>query len=130
VNVAAADDEVIVETIRHPRGWIVVPVTLTLADLLPWKLELVLNTGRPWSALSRTTYTTLAALGQATSVTGSRCVIRNAQIGTTLISDIPMRLSAGPGLLGLEGMLGLDFLERFAEVRYHFPTLRLTLKYS
>lgn len=90
----------------------------------------MLNTGRPYSALSRTTCATLAALGQVTPVAGSRCLIHSARLGTTTLLNIPMRLSAGPALIGLEGMLGLDFLERFAEVRFHFPSLRLTLMRS
>jgi hypothetical protein len=44
-----------------------------------------------------------------------------------LIDDIPMRVSAGPALLGIEGMPGLDFFEQFAEARFDFQSLRLTL---
>jgi hypothetical protein len=124
---ASAGNEVTAEMSRHPRGWLIVRLALPLVGQIPWELNLMLNTGRPYSALSRTTYATLAALGQVTSATGSSCLIHSARLGTTTLSNIPMRLSAGPALIGLEGMLGLDFFEQFAEVRFQFPPLRPTL---
>ena len=127
---ASAGNDVTAEMVRHPRGWLIVSLPLPLTGQSPWDLNLMLNTGRPYSALSRITYTTLAALGQVTPATGSSCLIHSARLGTTMLSNIPMRLSAGPALIGLEGMLGLDFLERFTEVRFHFPSLRLTLMRS
>ncbi len=127
---ASAGNDVTAEMSRHPRGWLVVRFALPLVGLIPWELDLMLNTGRPYSAISRTTYATLAALGQVTPASDSRCLIHSARLGTTMLSNIPMRLSAGPALLGLEGMLGLDFLELFAEVRFHFPSLRLTMTRS
>jgi hypothetical protein len=125
--VPPADDVVVVDTIPHPRGWIIVRFTLPLVGRLPWNLDLMLNTGRPQSALSRTTYRTLDILGLVEPLSGPGTTIRNARMGGVAMPDIPMRISAGPAWLGLEGMLGLDYLSQFAEMRLNFETPRLTL---
>jgi hypothetical protein len=124
---AAAHDDVTAEMLRHPRGWFVVRLVLPLIGQLPWDLFLMLNTGRPYSAISPATYIRLADLGLVAPRAGSRVVIRNARLGGAPLHDISMRVSAGPALLGMEGMLGLDFFEQFAEARFDFQALRLTL---
>jgi len=43
-----------------------------------------------------------------------------------LLPDITVRLSAGPALLGVDGMLGWDYLLQFAEVRIAPEALRFT----
>ena len=123
----AANNEIIATLLRHPRGWLILPVTVPLVRQAGLDVYLMLNTGRPQSAISRDTLRFLTVLGHITSTTGSHFVLGNARLGNTALPEIPVRLSAGPGLLGLEGMLGLDFLEQFAEVRLDFTALRLTL---
>jgi hypothetical protein len=125
--VTAANNELTATLLRHPRGWLILPVTVPLAGQVGLDVYLMLNTGRPQSALSRTTLHLLTALGHITSTVGSHVLIRNAQPGSVALPDISMRVSAGPALLSLEGMRGLDFLEQFAEVRIDFAAMRLTL---
>jgi hypothetical protein len=124
---AAAHDDVMVEMRHHPRGWLAVRLVLPLVGQLPWDVDLMLNTGRPHSAISPRTHATLVDLGLVAPHAGSRVVIRNARLGGAPLHDIPMWVSAGPALLGIEGMLGLDFFEQLAEARLNFQALRLTL---
>ena len=103
------------------------PLTVPLADQMTIDVFLMLNTGRPQSALSPRTFRLLTTLGHVTQRTGPRVVIRGARIGDMRLTDFPMRLSAGPSLLGLEGIIGLDFLEQYAEARLDFRARRMTL---
>ncbi|MGH2584290.1 MAG: hypothetical protein ACRDJE_05195 [Dehalococcoidia bacterium] len=120
-------DEISVQTWRHPRGWIIVPLLFPLSGRVPWNVDRMLNTGRPQSCLGQRARDALAAMGHITPSTRTAFTLHNARLGGVRLPDIAMRLSAGPTLLQLEGMLGLDFLEQFAEVRFDVRTLRLTL---
>jgi hypothetical protein len=125
--VTAANSDVTVDIIRHPRGWYVVALTVPLAGQMTFEVHLMLNTGRPQSAISLGTLRLLRAVGFIAQDAGPRFVIRDARLGNVRVADIPMRLSAGPRLLDVEGMLGLDFLEQYAHARIDFRARRLTL---
>ena len=127
---AAAGDSVSAGLIRHPRGWLVVRLSVPMVRDSLIDLYLMLNTGRPHSALSVPIYRMLDALGHLRPSGGTGVVMRNARLGRVAMPDIPMRLSAGPALLGLEGMLGLDFLALFAEARLDVRAPHLTLMHA
>lgn len=77
---ATAGDDSTAEMRRHPRGWLIVRFLLREAGPISRHVDLMLNTGRPQSALSRRTHDTLAALGHVTSLSGSSFSIRNARL--------------------------------------------------
>jgi hypothetical protein len=96
--VPAPDDAIVTDVIPHPRGWIIVRFSLPLVGRLPWNLDLMLNTGRPQSALSRATYRILNTLGLVEPLNGPGTIIRNARMGNVAMPDIPMRNQCGPGV--------------------------------
>jgi hypothetical protein len=111
---------------RHPRGWVRLLLRASLQPGLFWQIDLMLNTGRPQSVVSPTTRNALAALGLIEPNGTGRFRIPRVRVGDDLLPDLHVRVSAGPALLGVDGMLGWDYLERFAEVRIEPRTLRIT----
>lgn len=116
-----------VQTWRHRQGWIIVRFGLPFSDNLPWPLDLMLNTGRPRTAVSASTRDALTALGHVDEIGRNVVRLHGLQLGGEPVPPLIVQVSAGPALLGLEGMLGLDFLDRYAEVRFDTRALRLTL---
>jgi hypothetical protein len=55
-----------------------------------------------------------------------RLVVRELRIVGQPIPDVEVRSSRLPDVLRVDGLLGLDFLERFATVRYDTATHRVT----
>jgi len=87
--VTAADSEVTVLLFRHPHGWYVVPLTVPLAGQMTFEVHLMLNTGRPQSAISLGTLRLLRAVGFIAPDAGSRFVIRDARFGDVRVADPP-----------------------------------------
>jgi hypothetical protein len=50
-----------------------------------------------------------------------------AIIGGQAVVDVQSRVSRRVTSLGLDGLLGLDFLGRFTDVHFNVPTMLLTL---
>jgi hypothetical protein len=94
---------------------------------MSWPLELILNTGRPQSVIGPKIRDALLALDVLEQRTRITYVLVGAQVEGRSLPHLPVRVSAGPALLAVEGMLGLDFLDLFAEVRLDTRSLRLTL---
>ena len=122
-----AGRELTVEARRHPRGWIMVPLILPILPAASWDLFLMLNTGRPLSVLSMRTRNVLLATGLLEPRSGNLYRLRAPRLAGEPLPENVARASAGPDLLGVDGMLGLDFLDLFAEVRLDTRSLRLTL---
>ena len=57
-------------------------------------------------------------------------VLKDLQLGGRPMPALEVRVNSGIGLLGFEGILGLDFLGRFREIHFDVPSRRLTLTYS
>jgi hypothetical protein len=91
---------------------------------------LVLNTGRTQSVLSRSMLAAMRALGLFGAQAGPLYVLRQPTADGVPLPDLPLRESAGPGMLGVDGMLGLDFFDRFADACISTSALRLTLHSS
>ena len=123
-----AGREIVLPLRSHPHGWLVLPVAVH-ASLTgtPWELELVLNTGRTQSVLSRSMLVAMRALGLFGAQAGPLFVLHRPTVDGALLPDLPLRESAGPGMLGVDGMLGLDFFGRFADACIGTSALRLTL---
>ena len=119
--------EITIEAIRHPRGWLMLWLMVPLIPGTPWRLNLMLNTGRPQSVISPRTRDALLVFGVLRQRGRNAYILQGAHAAGEPFADLPLRLSAGPALLGVEGMLGVDCLDLFAEVRLDTRSLRLTL---
>ena len=123
----STDRELTIQAHRHDRGWVMIPLIVPLQPGVGWQLELVLNTGRPQSVLSRSLGNALSSLGLLHQRDRRQYVLRDPVADGRPVRGLVLRLSAGPALLDLDGMIGLDFLDQFAEVRLNTRSLRLTL---
>jgi hypothetical protein len=119
--------EVVVQCLQHPRGWVMVPLQLPLQPGTFWGFRPVLNTGRPLSVISSNTERAISALGLVERLGARQYRIPGVRVNGDRLPDLIVRASAGPALLGVDGMLGWDYLEQFTEVRIEPGTLRITL---
>jgi hypothetical protein len=117
--------EITVQALEHPRGWIMLRFRLEMQPGAYLRTTLMLNTGRPQSVIGARTAAFLASMDIAERLDRRRFRIRapRTEEGDPL-PDITARLSAGPPLLGVDGMLGWDYFRQFAEVRIAPDTLR------
>ena len=116
--------ELIVQTETHPRGWILVPIRV--GRLL--KFNFVLNTGFLVSAMSRGTRDTASAFGYLEHEGGRIYRLQELTLAGQLIPDLRVHLGPAAGILGVEGILGLNFLQQFGEIRFDVSSRRLTLR--
>lgn len=123
----STDRELTIQTHRHDRGWLMIPLSVPLQPGVGWQLDMMLNTGRPQSVLSRPLGNALLSLGLLQRRDRQHYVLRDPLADGRPFPSLMLRLSTGPALLDLDGMIGLDFLEQFAEVRLNTRSLRLTL---
>ena len=119
--------EVVVQAIEDPRGWVMLPLRLALQPGIFLQTTFMLNTGRPQLVIGARAAEVLASLDIAERLDRRRYRIRapRTEDGDPL-PDIDVRLSAGPALLGVDGMLGWGYLLQFAEVRVTPGALRFT----
>jgi hypothetical protein len=123
-----ASREIVVQALEHPRGWIMLRFRLALELGIFLRMSFMLNTGRPLTVISARTVAFLASLDMAEQLDSRRYRIRAPRTDDgDPLPDIIARLSAGPALLGVDGMLGWDYLLQFAEVRITPDDLSFTL---
>lgn len=108
---------------RDPRGWLIVP--LYVGPL--WKVNFVLHTGHLRSSINRATYAALSGLDLLRPITNRSAMIEQLSAEGQPLPNLNVRLGLAATTLGIEGILGLDFLEQFEEVRFNFAALELTL---
>jgi hypothetical protein len=120
--------DVSIQAQLHTSGfWIMIPLVVRNKQAL----RMVLDTGAPVSAISPEIWDELQ----------TRDLLRTApSAGYHLISDITVDGQPMPDLavrvlprlsrIGVEGLLGLDYLGKFESVYFHIPTLRITLRRS
>jgi hypothetical protein len=108
----------------HPRGWLMVPVTVCGV----WNGDFILNTFRPRSTVSAMTATVLNGFACMGHQGGRDYVLRGLMIGGGRLPDLEAQVSAAATLLGVEGMLGLNFLRQFARVEFDVDERVLTLE--
>lgn len=113
-----------IQTRKHPRGWIVIPVSACNI----WRGEFVLNTFRPVSLISSDTATILDGFQCLNAFGESRYLVDGLTIGGHPMSDLAVRISPAAGLVQVEGMLGLDFINRFRSIHFDVVDGRLTLE--
>jgi hypothetical protein len=113
-----------VTTHNHPRGWIMVPVSICGV----WRGHFMLNTFTPISGVSERTASVLEAFQCLGSVTGREHELRGLVIGGERLPNLVVRVSRAATILGVEGMLGLNFLNQFARIGYDAAERVLTLE--
>jgi hypothetical protein len=122
----STDRELAIQAHRHDRGWVMISVSVPLQPGVGWQLGMMLNTGRPQSVLSRPLGNVLSSLGLLHRRGRGQYVLRDPAADGQPLPGMVLRLSAGPALLDLDGMIGLDVLDQFTEVRLNTHSLRLT----
>ena len=90
---------------------------------------MVIDTGSPVSSISQSTYDRLLPTGFMIPAGGRFLMLRSPVLEGFPIADIRVHVSRRVTIVGSEGILGLDFLQRFEHIHFHVPTLRLTLTY-
>jgi hypothetical protein len=90
-------------------------------------LELVLNTGYAVSCVNPRVRTTLGALDHLRPIDGRYYMLHDLRIGGRLVPPLEVRVNVGIERFGFEGILGLNFLNRFRPVCFDVDTLRLRL---
>ncbi|HEY8836564.1 MAG TPA: hypothetical protein VIO16_02575 [Dehalococcoidia bacterium] len=117
-------NELVLQTQRHRDGYIIIP-----CDVPDFNFDLVLHTGRPLSYLSVATYEGLSRAGAIDHIGRGIYRIQQLSMSEQRVPDLLVRVSAGPGILGFDGLLGLQFLQRFSRVCAERDTglLRLTM---
>ena len=125
------DNSIVVRLYRDTNGFLMVPCTVEVssgAASMPYRFDLVLNTGRPLSNLSLEVRDVLAGLDVLDEIAPQLYRIRGVRMSEQPVPPLIARASRGPRLLGFDGMLGLQFLDQFAEVCYDRAAGLLRLK--
>jgi hypothetical protein len=118
--------EVSIQARVHTSGlWIQIP--LLVAD--QQRLRMILDTGAPVSAISPEMRDELLAadLLRAAIPSGYHR-ISDITVDGQPIPDLEVRVLPRLSRIGVEGLLGLDYLGKFESVYVHIPTLRITLR--
>lgn len=122
--------EIRIRTILHPNPlgrWISFPVIVAGShDLL-----MVLDPGSPVSAISPQTREDLSRLNLPRPTSHPRYEHRLAQLvvqGQPL-PEFDVRVLRKLSRLGVDGLIGLDFLAQFFAIRYYVGTMELVLEY-
>ena len=118
--------EISVQTYPHPRtGAVTIPVRVHHLT----RLDLVLHSGLTSSAISTTSRDELLRGGALQAVGGrERYRLTGLTVQGQALPDLEVVISRGITRLGVDGMLGLDFLFHFEHIHFHVPTLRLILE--
>jgi len=94
---------------------------------LPYRFELMLNTGRPVSVVSLELRDRLDAFGALDQISPQFYRVRGVRMDGQLAPQLIVRASSGPRLPGFQGMLGLQFLESFRQIHFDRDTRLLNL---
>jgi hypothetical protein len=122
-------DEISVRVRLHKtKFWLLVPIELYRYRGL---LRLVLDTGTPQTGISASLLSELQARGLAPPSGirfGSQLfLLERISIEGQPISDFEVQISPSATRLGIDGILGLDFLAQFRRVCFDVDDMRLTL---
>lgn len=110
-------------TLHDRHWWLLAPVKV--GDQI---LDMVIDTESPISAISVGIREVLARTDRLVQLEANTYVLRDPRIQVQSIADLEVRVSPRVTRVGADGVLGLDFLNRFTDVHFNVPSLRLTLK--
>ncbi len=102
-------------------------LTLRLAVGDDAVLEMVPNPGFPRTVISQRAADDLTARGMIAPGRRRDVTLRNLRIEGQQIPDLVVRVSPIGRILGVDGILGFDFIQRYTGVYLDVPALRLTL---
>lgn len=113
----------------HPRyGWLLIRLQVgePPEDLV---FDMAVSTLTPVSALSVAARNVLVTKGHITTLPqrADRYRLRDLQIEGHRFPDLEVGVSRFAGRAGVDGLLGLNFFQQFADVRLHVPDLEFTL---
>lgn len=115
----------VIQTKLDPaRYYILIPVQVGDSLLV----DFVLDTGAPLTSMSRRLYVRLRSSGcLADAAAKNRYILSSASIAGVDVSPLHIRGSIFLGRVGVEGVLGLDFLARYTDIHFSMKTGILTL---
>jgi hypothetical protein len=105
-------------------------ITFTITSAGRFDLAMVLDSGAPISALNPVVAAELTDLGLLARPRSRRYEHRLTALTVSgqPLADLDLRILPRLTELGIDGLLGLDFLAQFIWVRFHVPALRLFLE--
>jgi len=106
-----------------PRQWVVVPVDIAGRITL----YMVVDTGSPLSAISAGMMIVLTEMRFLDRIRDRLYLLRRISIAGQTLPDLEVHLSSRATRLGIQGILGLNFLQQFTEVRFRTADLLLML---
>ena len=125
----AGSGELSVEAQIHPRlGWLLLSLQ-TGESVDAVFFSMAFSTISPRSGISLPARNRVLPTGYLMTVAEKedRYLLRDPRLSGQSIPDLEVGMSRLAGRAGVDGILGLDFFGRFIEVRFHLPSLRLTL---
>lgn len=121
---AAGDGEISIRLVTDQTNrWRIVPLSVG-QDLV---LEMIPNPGFPHSVISRTARDALLKRGLVSASRTRLYLLKDLRIEGVPISELEVRVSLAPQVLGLDGMLGMNFFEPYAEIRWDVRAHQLIL---
>ena len=112
----------------HPKQlWLLLPLRVELAAG-PVVVNMVLDTGSGFSAISSETLQRLGPLGARATGLPNRYLISGLSLASEPLKPVVVRRSDRIDAVGAEGILGLDFLLRFARVTFDRNAWELLLE--
>ena len=105
------------------RRWYVIPLTVGQ----DYALEMVPNPIFPRSIVSRRAFEELRARELLQPVSGRRYRMSGLRIAGYPVADLDVRVGPTAAILGVDGLLGLDFFTQFSAIHLDLRSWRLTL---
>ena len=116
--------EVIIQLLPDSSGrWQVVPLSVG-EDVV---LEMLPNPGSSESSISRRTRDRLLNTPHLVYLGQNGYILRDLAVEGQILSDLEVRVHAGPALLGVDGILGYSFFRKFVAVLWEPRSNRLRL---
>jgi hypothetical protein len=120
----SAGDKLTVTARIHDSGlWIVVPLSIDSGEII----YPVLDTGSPVSAISPRIRSNLASRGRLIPAGGNRYLLSHLTLHGQTIPDLRVGVLSRLDRIGVDAILGLDFLFQFEEIAFNTRTMTLTL---
>ena len=118
--------DISIQTRLHPQGYgVIFPILVQHLQ----RLTMILDTGIPVSIISPQARDDLRSSGLWPDPAGRQAGrLTGVQAQGQPLPDLDVRVSARLARLGVDGMLGLDFLLHFEHIHFHVPTLHLILQ--
>src|SRR5688572_28692963 len=101
----AESGEIVIQTRKHRRGWLMITHAAPFHTGIYVPLRTILNTGRPQSVVSVSVASMLIMAGVAEQQTVRQLLLTGVRVEGQPLPAFQVRASAGPALMGVDGML-------------------------